>query len=256
MGGSGKGGQYIDSNGDMNRFPAARRFRPGVPATLFAGFFLPVLLGLGTWQLDRAAQKRELFASFAAGAGKPLALADHPRGLDSLRRFTRVAADGRYRADRQFLLDNMVEDQQAGFRVLTPLVLDDGRAVMVDRGWVPKAFGSHASLPEVAVDTSRRSVTGRLDRLPRPGIDLDRPPGEGWPRVVQFPSADELSAALGMELVPGVILLDPESPDGFRRNWRPSDFGPERHVGYAVQWFSLAGTLVVLYLVWALRKSD
>jgi surfeit locus 1 family protein len=153
----------------------------------------------------------------------------------------------------------MVEDGRAGYRVLTPLALADGQAVIVDRGWVPKAFGADAVLPDVRVDNRPRTITGRLDRLPRPGIALATTPEDkdaGWPRVVQFPSADELSAALGMDLVNGVVLLDADAPDGFVRNWRPSDFGPERHLGYAVQWFALAGTLVVAYLAWSFRRSD
>ena len=60
----------------------------------------------------------------------------------------------------------------------------------------------------------------------------------------------------GLDLVPGLLLLDAADPDGYRRDWRPSDFGPERHLGYAVQWFALAGTLVILYLAWSFRKSD
>ena len=240
----------------MNRLPLSRRFRPGLPATVFTAFFLPVLLALGSWQLGRAEEKRRMFADFEAGSGAAVALTDHPGGLAELTRYARVEAEGRYLPQRQFLLDNMVEDQQAGYRVLTPLLLADGRAVMVDRGWVPKAFGSGAGLPEVRVDPAARTVTGRIDRLPRPGIELEDAGGGGWPRVVQFPSADELSEALGMPLVPGLILLDPEAPDGFRRNWRPSDFGPERHVGYAVQWFALAVTLVIAYLAWAFRKTD
>jgi len=52
------------------------------------------------------------------------------------------------------------------------------------------------------------------------------------------------------------VLLDPAAPDGYRRNWRPSDFGPERHIGYAFQWFALAVTLVILYLAWSFRTSD
>jgi surfeit locus 1 family protein len=240
----------------MNRLPPSRRFRPGLPATVFTAFFLPVLLALGSWQLGRAEEKRRMFADFEAGSGTPVALADHPAGLDGLTRYARVEANGSYLPERQFLLDNMVEEQQAGYRVLTPLLLADGRAVLVDRGWVPKAFGQEAGLPDVGVDGSPRAVTGRIDRLPRPGIELEGGQGTGWPRVVQFPSADELSEALGRPLVPGLILLDAAEPDGFLRNWRPSDFGPERHVGYAVQWFALAVTLVILYLAWSFRKTD
>lgn len=233
---------------------AGRRFRPGAPATLFTAFFLPVLLALGAWQLDRAGQKQALFEDFAAG-GELVALDAGSRGLAELRRYARVTASGTYLADRQFLLDNMVESNQAGFRVLTPLLLDERHAVLVDRGWVARDF-SAVGPPDVSVGNQARVVRGRLDQLPRPGIALAAELPQGWPKVVQFPTLDELSLSLGLELVPGVILLAVDEPDGYLRNWRPSDFGPERHIGYAVQWFALAGTLVILYLAWAFRKTE
>lgn len=238
----------------MARHCSGRRFRPGIPATLFTAFFLPLLLALGAWQLERAAYKRTLFEAFAVG-GSPVALDAHPRGLAELPRFARVRADGRYLADRQFLLDNMVEAGRAGYRVLTPLELGDGRILMVDRGWMPKDFAS-ATPPQVAVGAGHRRVTGRLDYLPRAGIDLTRDTAAGWPRVVQFPTAAELAGALDAELVPGLLLLDADRPDGYRREWRAAESGPERHVGYAVQWLALAVTLVVLYLAWSFRKTD
>jgi surfeit locus 1 family protein len=231
-----------------------RRFRPGVPATLFTAFFLPLLLALGTWQLNRAGEKQALFDDFAAG-GDPIALDASSPGLDGLRRYTPVQATGRFLGARQFLLDNMVEDGQAGYRVLTPLLLADGVGVLVDRGWIPRDFSTDVA-PVIDVPAEPRTVSGKLDRLPRPGIQLETTLAPGWPKVVQFPSHDELSIALGLQLVPGLVLLDPDQPDGFRREWRPSDFGPERHIGYAVQWFALAITLVVLYLAWSFRKTD
>lgn len=231
-----------------------RRFRPGVPATIFAGVFLPLLLALGTWQLERAGDKQALFDDFAAG-GEAVALVAGSRGLEELRRYAPVRAVGSYLPDRQFLLDNMVEGGQAGYRVLTPLLLAEGHAVLVDRGWVPRDF-SAAGPPLIEVDGMVRTVAGLLDQLPRPGIALETRSQPGWPKVVQFPDLDELSAALGLALVPGLLLLEPTAPDGYRRNWRPSDFGPERHIGYAFQWFALAATLVILYLAWSFRKSD
>ena len=231
-----------------------RRFRPGVPATLFTAFFLPLLLVLGTWQLNRAAEKQALFDDFAAG-GAAVALGAASPGLDGLRRYTPVQAQGRYLGNKQFLLDNMVEDGQAGYRVLTPLLLTEGVAVLVDRGWIPRDFSTDVA-PVIDVSAAPRTVSGKLDRLPRPGIQLATTLAPGWPKVVQFPSRDELSTTLGLQLVPGLVLLDADQPDGFRRNWRPSDFGPERHIGYAVQWFALAITLVVLYFAWSFRKTD
>jgi cytochrome oxidase assembly protein ShyY1 len=60
-----------------------------------------------------------------------------------------------------------------------------------------------------------------------------------------------LSAELGYPLEPAVILLDPEAEGGYQRDWHPSfgGFGPERHQAYAVQWFSLAAALLVIYMV-------
>lgn len=238
---------------EMDAAPG-RRFRPGVPATLFTAFFLPLLLVLGAWQLNRAEQKQALFDDFAA-TDAAVELEGGSAGLDSLRRYAAVRATGAYLPQRQFLLDNMVQDGQAGYRVLTPLLLDPGRAVLVDRGWIPRDF-SNQSLPQVAVDSQRRTVSGKLDRLPRAGIALQTEMTAGWPKVVQFPALDELSEVLELRLVPGLLLLDAAEPDGYRREWRPSDFGPERHIGYAVQWLALAGTLVILYLAWSFRKTD
>jgi surfeit locus 1 family protein len=231
-----------------------RRFRPGVPATLFTAFFLPLLLALGAWQVDRAGAKQDLYDDFAAG-GESVVLEGQSRGLDELRRYAPVRATGAYLPDRQLLLDNMVEGGTAGYRVLTPLLLEEGQAVLVDRGWVPRDF-SNTALPAIDVDPAPRTVSGQLDHLPRPGIVLTTELPPGWPKVVQFPDLDELSSVLGLRLVPGLLLLDPAEPDGYRRDWRPSDFGPERHIGYAFQWFALAVTLVVLYLVWSFRKPD
>lgn len=232
----------------------ARRFRPGMAASLFTAFFLPLLLSLGAWQLDRAAEKQQLYDDFAAG-GATVVLEPASRGLEGLRRYAPVRATGAYLAERQFLLDNMVEGGTAGYRVLTPLQLDGRHAVLVDRGWVARDFAASGP-PPIEVDQNERTVAGLLDRLPRAGIDLDTSMSPGWPKVVQFPTLDELSDALGLQLVPGLLLLDEHEPDGYLRNWRPSDFGPERHIGYAVQWFALAVTLVILYLVWSFRKTD
>jgi surfeit locus 1 family protein len=231
-----------------------RRFRPGLAATLFTAFFLPLLLALGSWQLDRAGQKRALFSDFAA-SGEPVVLDATRQGLAALRRYAPVRATGNYLPDQQFLLDNMVAGGQAGYRVLTPLRLEDGRAVIVDRGWVARDF-SAAGPPLITVGNEVRTVSGRLDQVPRPGIALDTVMASGWPKIVQFPTLDELSAVLELELVPGLLLLDASAPDGYRRDWQPSAFGPERHIGYAVQWFALAVTLVILYLAWSFRKSE
>lgn len=227
----------------------SRRFvlRP-VATVVTAGAVLLFIL-LGNWQLGRAAEKRAIDGDFSR-AGPALAL---PPASLAVPRYQRVTANGSYDTTHQFLLDNMSEDGRAGVHVLTPLLLSNGDAVLVDRGWAP--FGATREiLPDVAVLATQRTVAGRLDELPRPGIELASPAGQDWPRLVSYPHMTELAAALGRKLYPQRILLDPRDSDGFVRNWRVAGTTAERHLGYAIQWFAFAATAVAIWFALGLRR--
>ncbi len=240
--------------------PAQRRSRPAWLPTLVTVCLLPLLIGLGLWQLDRAEQKRRLQADFAAG-GAPVTLetAAEVDGLDALRRFQPVALGGRYLPERQFLLDNMIHDRSAGYHVLTPFATTAGPVVIVNRGWVPKTYDG--GLPDLAVDGEERTLVGRAARLPRPAIKVgDVSPGDAWPRVLHFPRAEDVEALLvdtlaGRALPETVLLLAPDADDGFVRAWRPTGTGPERHLAYALQWFAFAATLATIWLVMFLKRK-
>jgi surfeit locus 1 family protein len=221
--------------------------RPVATATTAAAVALFVVLG--NWQLERAAEKRAREADFSR-AGPTLTL---PPAAIAVPRYQRVSATGTYDGAHQFLLDNMSESGTAGVHVLTPLLLADGNAVLVDRGWV--SFGAtRDSLPPVEVGTEPRSVSGRLDELPRPGIELSAPVGAGWPRLISYPHMNELAAALGHSLYPQRILLDPREPDGYVRNWLLPGTAYVRHLGYAIQWFASAATAVAIWIALGLRR--
>ncbi len=210
-----------------------------------------VFIALGEWQLGRAAEKRALAANFMS-AGPALEWRKLPADAP---RFQRVTARGHYDSDRQFLLDNMSHAGRPGVQVLTPLVLGDGSAVLVNRGWLP--FGAtRQDLPAVAVTGESRGVAGRLDELPRPAIELEAAPESGWPRLVQFPRVEELSSLLDRELDSRIILLDPAEPDGYVREWVVPGTPAARHVGYAVQWFAFAALAVAIWFVLGLRRTS
>jgi len=233
-----------------------RRFRPSLVPTLAVVVLLPLLLSLGFWQLDRAGQKRALQEAFAAGGEavvNPVA-ADLP----ALPRYQQVVLRGRFDAQHQFLLDNMTDGGAAGYQVLTPFRPEGWESsIIVNRGWVKKDF-TRAQLPMIEVDELPRELSGRLAPLPRPGISLVSPAqiGQGWPRVMQFPDMEELAQNLGQTLIARSILLDPDSADGYLRRWQPVEFGPERHIGYAVQWFALAATLLIIYFLVNLKRIE
>lgn len=207
------------------------------------GLFALALLfaSLGTWQLRRAELNRATRAQFASGAADNTV--DLPRELDDDLRFRRVQVRGELVAAPQFLLDNMLHDGVAGYHVLTALRVAGGSEhVLVNRGWVP-AGGDRRILPDLGVDTATRTVAGRLERLPRPGMRLGTTDGGAAAApvvVLQYPTAVELERLLERPVYDFELLLDAAEPDGFVREWQAPGVPPERNVAYAGQWFLLS----------------
>ncbi len=228
-----------------------RRFAPSIGSTLAALAGILACLSLAQWQLGRAEQKRVLFDGFASGDTPAVAL---PSSFAAVERYQRIQVVGAYDPSRQFLLDNMTEQGRPGFHVLTPLLLNNGRIIIVNRGWVPLG-PTRGALPDMAVDPGPRTVTGRADVIPRPPIDLIAPPPIGWPRIVNFPRMEQLAGWLEREVHPQVILLDAHEPEGYVRRWLPPGMPPEKHFAYAVQWAALGATVLGAWVVMGLRRE-
>ena len=209
---------------------------------------------LGTWQLRRADVSRATFARFA-GAAAGEALASLPRELDDEVRFRRIEIDGEYVGEPQFLLDNRLHEGAVGFEVLTALrVPGVQQRVLVNRGWVP-AGSDRAHLPDVAVDEGARTISGRLERLPRPALRLGEETADRGEAVVvlQYPTAAQLAQRLGSPVFDYELLLDPGSDDGYVRDWRAPGLAPERHLSYAGQWLALGLGALAAAIVMAVR---
>jgi surfeit locus 1 family protein len=145
-----------------------------------------------------------------------------------------------------------------GYRVLTPLQLEGGAWVLVDRGWIAPG-ATRAQLPDVNVDGSARSLIGRLDNAPQPGIRMgdETQTGEGWPRVLHYPTHAQLERVLERPLAQRIVVLAADQPDGYERASRPLvHVDPSRHIGYAVQWFAFALAAVVIYVLISRRPKD
>jgi surfeit locus 1 family protein len=101
-------------------------------------------------------------------------------------------------------------------------------------------------------------VSGRVADLPSAGLASGRaaPRSEDpWPKVTSFPQAAELARALGVALGPRILLLDPEAPLGFVRDWQPPGMAPLRHLSYAIQWWCFAALAVVIWTVMSHRRA-
>lgn len=118
----------------MNAVASSRRFAPGWPTTLFVVFFLPLLLGLGSWQMQRAEEKRELQSLIDLGQ------AQLPTSLRSVQaepsmHWRPVRLQGSFDAERVWLLDNRTRGGQAGVEVLQLFSDQSGQELVVNRGW-------------------------------------------------------------------------------------------------------------------------
>jgi surfeit locus 1 family protein len=235
-----------------------RQFSPTLPGTLLTLAGAALFVSLGFWQLSRAEQKRALLAQASAGEASTVAAA--PGALATLPRYQRVIVRGRYDGEQQILLDNMYSAQgRPGYRVLTPLQLEESGAwVLIDRGWTAPG-ATRAQLPAVEVAANTRTVVGRLDELPQPGMRMGDQAdlGQGWPRVLHYPTQAQLERVLARPLAPRIVILAEDQPDGYERTSRPlQHVDPGRHVGYAVQWFAFALAAIVIYVVISSRRND
>jgi len=237
-----------------------RSFRLPHPVVVLATVLLVAMcVWLGYWQLDRAREKQALIDGFRLGDATSVDITS--RSLDGLARYQAVNARGAYEPRRQILLDNMpAADGRPGYRVLTPFRRTTGGALLlVDRGWVPLG-DSREHLPALDVAQDEREIAGRVDQPPVPGLRIgdghDTGPAN-WPRVMNFPTAEDLAAALQEPVERWIVLLHPQAPDGYERKWQPAlRMNPSRHQAYAIQWFAFALVAVVALAIASMRRGS
>lgn len=235
-----------------------REFAPRAFTTLLTVVVFALLIALGRWQLRRAAETQRLWNEFAAGSDATLTVdAATPR----VKAFQHLRLSGRYDPSRQILIDGMEGPGGSnGYYVLTPFELAGGSWILVDRGWIPRIQDPRQGKPPIPVSPAPRTLFGRADQLPRPGLRLGgaAPLAPPYPVIAFYPRLGDIARLLRVanwaKAAPQV-LLDPDQPDGYLRHWTAPGLPPIRHTAYAVQWFALALTLAVIYVVTNLRRA-
>lgn len=217
---------------------------------------------LAHWQVERAGEKREIIARWHDRAPMPLSTLEPPYSLPQP-----VSGVGIWDGSRQILLDNKIRDQRMGVHVLTPLVLPDGRLFLVNRGWAAWPSRS-AQLPDPHLPDSpseygdpaalEAEIQGVLNTPPGTGIRLGETRienGEAWPLLATYFDRHLLVERLGEALQPAVVQLDPRHPAHLTGEaWKVVTFGPDRHIGYALTWISIAVVVAAIWLVLTVRQ--
>lgn len=230
-----------------------RRFRPGLLLTALWAAVTLVLLGLGVWQVQRLAWKNELIARAEAAVRQPASDLPAELGDPAGLAFRRVRVAGSYVAGRAVALGLEKRDGRVGARLLVPFRLEDGRTVLVDRGFVrEERLREVLAAPPPA---GRRVLEGVLrpaggGSWATPGPDLSVP---RWYTA----DTEAIGRHSGLALEPLVLVLERPEDDG----QSPAEPGPvaielpNPHLGYAVTWFGLAAALLVFYILLGLRAG-
>jgi surfeit locus 1 family protein len=215
-----------------------------------------VFVAAGNWQRGRMEAKQALRAQLdAAMTAAPVALPANVADWTAWR-FRPVTATGVFDAARQILIDNKVHAGVVGYAVVTPLALTDGRAVLVDRGFVA-AGPSRAALPAAAPPEGEVTVRGRVNLVPSGYFELGREDTKG--PVWQHLDPRRFAAATGIPVLP--IVIESMAPTGggdqsLARDRAPPDLGIEKHRIYMWQWYMFAAMAIGLWLWFTLRRPS
>jgi cytochrome oxidase assembly protein ShyY1 len=235
---------------------ARRGWRVRAVFAILTGAAVALFVTAGNWQHDRLRAKQALRDRFdAASRAPPIALPDPGAGFDwTTLRYRPVVATGRFDASRQIFIDNRTHAGRVGYEVIVPLALDDGRHVLVDRGWVAQG-PTRAQLPQVAPPPGHVEVRGRIDIAPSGYFELSRAPPQG--AVWQHVDPSRFTQATGVAVLP--VVIEQTAPllpqDDLVRDRPAPDFGIDQHRIYMVQWYSFAALAIALWVLLTLRAS-
>lgn len=205
---------------------------------------ITLLCSLGFWQLSRAQQKQQILASHAHMAKhSPLSATEVMSSQP--KRFAPVAFKATFDNDHIVLLDNQTNNGQAGYQVFIPAFLNDQTLILVERGWVPVG-ASRALLPSINPVIGEVTIEGYLDNAYRNPFILKSHENLQWPLRMQQLDLALLSQYLQKNIYPMLVTKTPKT----------TGMTPARHQGYALQWFSLAITLLCCYLYFLHKRAS
>ena len=228
-----------------------RNFRPGKAMTAFVIFFFPILLALGSWQVNRGYEKQETWKLHNLQKSLPVVSELEILGMNTKEAIYRtVFWEGEFGTETYFL-DNRLYRQEAGYEVFTIFRTTGNNSYLVNRGWISK---NNIELMKSIKESKRSTIEGIYSPFRRFGLDLsDAVTSFGWPKTVQELDFDTATLDLDPALQRAVIQLSASSENAFEPIWQPAEFNPSRHFGYAVQWFGLALVLIISFVYFGFK---
>jgi cytochrome oxidase assembly protein ShyY1 len=221
---------------------------------LFVVVLAGVCFRLGQWQMDRLDERRadnEVISRHLAESPVLLSTVLRPGDVvDDRLEWTRVRATGTYDVEHEVTVTFTTRDGAPGVDVVTPLVLPDGSAVLVDRGWLATQNNSERPENVPAPSGGNVTVTGWL-RQNSGADDHAVEPADGQVRAI---SSDGMASSVPHDLLNGYLNLRSQEPPAAKSlalEPRP-ELGQGPHFFYGLQWWFF-GALAVFGLFWFAR---
>ena len=232
----------------------SKKFEPGIPMTCFVIFFLPILLYLSYWQVNRAIEKKEIWETNSVNKTLPPLSEQDFLVTDIENKSYRSVMIRGFFIDQSFFLDNRIYRSEKGYEVFTPFKSEIERVYLINRGWTNNIEQDFFSTP-----SGSQQIEGVISPFSKYGLSLKETDPKGpFPITVQELTYDLASDLLGEEtnIEDVVIQLSPGSKGSYEPIWGPTELKAPRHWGYASQWFGLAMALVFLYIYFGYKQTN
>ena len=228
------------------------KFSPGKLMTAFVVFFFPILIYLGSWQVMRGLEKKDIVNQHYENKSLPVISEKEMATLNSENLIYRtVNLEGEYQSE-SYILDNRLYRQEAGYEIFTAFETSEKNLFLINRGWVSRE--DYEKGTEEA--EGKVTIQGVLSPFKRFGLNLvDQIYLDGWPKLVQQVDYETTKNDIGNSINESVIQLSAASAGAFEPIWKPVDLKPSRHFGYALQWFGLALVLICSYFYYGYKKD-
>jgi len=237
------------------------QFKPTLLGSLITLLCIPLFIKLGLWQYHKALLKQNIQTAFSRSEQINELGSDLIQNPE-IYQYKKVKISGEYATQYQILIDNQVEQSQAGFHVITPLKINSGNQyILVNRGWIA-GNAKHTEIPVVDTPSGVVHVEGML-WLPSAKIftleeksqaDIT---SKGWQTVWQNLDMQKYKKSVPIQVLPLIIKLDSNSTaGGFVRNWQMPADRIATNLGYAYQWFGFAIAALAIYLYMSIHRIN
>lgn len=233
------------------RFMFRFRWIPFVAAIVVAA----IGIALGQWQTRRAHEKEAtevLMHARSAAAPLDLNVVQPSEGGE----YSRAVVRGQFIPEWSLYLDNRPHNGVAGFYLLMPFrIAGTDRYILVARGWVPRNPVERTKLPAIPTPQGLIELQGELRRNAGHVMELGTAVPLKPHAIVQNADPADVSRASELKLAPLMLEQLNDTQDGLVRDWPRPSLGVEKHRGYALQWYGLAATALIFFVVTGFRRG-